>query len=304
MAVIARASTSGREPLALRPGVLAPLDHETRRSRARWLQADGVRVDVVDASPHRFTSRPDDDEQPDVLLLMLVAGDLTGTIDGERFSLPARSAAVLDLAQPLELRVDSDVAMFRMLVDRRLALAGRRDLGDGPVLLLERTALVRAAIGFAAGLLDGPEGTRDEEEDGVLGGAVVDLQRSLIDEARRQREDAVLDRPTVSRRQRIERFVMANLHDPSLTPTSIAHRLGVSVRTVHAAFADDGESLAAFIRARRVAEVQAELRGSRRLPDLQDVAERAGFGSRDRLSRAFNAVAGASARGWWQRHTA
>ncbi|WP_051570859.1 helix-turn-helix domain-containing protein [Cryptosporangium arvum] len=94
------------------------------------------------------------------------------------------------------------------------------------------------------------------------------------------------------------RLVDEHLGDPRLGVAFLASRLGVSVRTVHRAFAEGGESAAASIRRRRLEE------GARRLRDgtpVGVVAADLGFASASRFAEQFRARYGCPPSRWHER---
>ena len=83
------------------------------------------------------------------------------------------------------------------------------------------------------------------------------------------------------------------LTDPDLTPTTLARQLNVSVRTLHRAFATAGETLAAYIRRRRLEHARLELGASApRRPGLSEVAARYQFADGSHFIRVFKAQYG------------
>ncbi|MFJ9709128.1 helix-turn-helix domain-containing protein [Streptomyces sp. NPDC101234] len=65
--------------------------------------------------------------------------------------------------------------------------------------------------------------------------------------------------PPPSPRAAATAYADSRLRDPGLTPAAIARALNVSVRTLHRAFADDGETVMAQIRRRRLEGARREL---------------------------------------------
>lgn len=90
-------------------------------------------------------------------------------------------------------------------------------------------------------------------------------------------------------RARIVEHIERNLDDRDLTPPTIAEAFGVSLRWVHSAFNTPEESLARYIRRRRVDAVARTLRDERHAPRLSALALRFGFSGREQLARSFRA---------------
>ncbi|MEV1079492.1 helix-turn-helix domain-containing protein [Streptomyces sp. NPDC050211] len=83
---------------------------------------------------------------------------------------------------------------------------------------------------------------------------------------------------------------LANIHlaDPELSPAMLARQLNVSVRTLQRAFAATGESVAAYIRGRRLEEARLALTApSGRRPSVSELAAHWHFADSSHFIRAF-----------------
>lgn len=101
---------------------------------------------------------------------------------------------------------------------------------------------------------------------------------------------------------RIHAFIQLHLGDPELSPAAIAAAHHVSTRTLHALFQRQDETVAGWIRRRRVEAARRELADPR--PDarsLAAIAARCGFSSPSRFSQAFQAAYGMSPQAYRQR---
>ncbi|MFM9612104.1 helix-turn-helix domain-containing protein [Streptomyces niveiscabiei] len=96
---------------------------------------------------------------------------------------------------------------------------------------------------------------------------------------------------------RVNAFIDHNLGDPDLDPAAIAAHHHISVRTLHALFRHQGETVSASIRRRRLERCHADLThpGHRRRP-IAAVAARWGFLRPADFSRAFRAAYGLTPR--------
>ncbi|OLT20876.1 hypothetical protein BJF78_34915 [Pseudonocardia sp. CNS-139] len=121
----------------------------------------------------------------------------------------------------------------------------------------------------------------DERTTEVAVDVVLDLLRAAVEPhmpaARAARREAL--------RARARRYVRSNLRDPELGPVSIAAALAVSVRTLHGAFADSGESVAGLIRSARLARSREDL--VRSSDTIAEIAYRWGFSEPTHFSHAF-----------------
>ncbi|WP_166459297.1 helix-turn-helix domain-containing protein [Amycolatopsis pithecellobii] len=96
-------------------------------------------------------------------------------------------------------------------------------------------------------------------------------------------------------RARARRYIRAHLADPALGPEPIARELLASLRTLHAAFEDSGDTVASFIRRTRLARCREDLAdpsgGS-----VTEIAFRWGFSDATHFSQAFKREYGISPR--------
>jgi len=106
----------------------------------------------------------------------------------------------------------------------------------------------------------------------------------------------------------LKAYILANLADPDLTVSRVAAANYMSARTIQSIFASEGESVAAWIRARRVERACRELTD----PTLAHltvnaISARVGYKSPSHFGQVFNATLGmtpnayrsAVARGTW-----
>ncbi|MEV5084529.1 helix-turn-helix domain-containing protein [Streptomyces sp. NPDC056159] len=117
-------------------------------------------------------------------------------------------------------------------------------------------------------------------------GHCLDAEKKLTPQSRRQ-----------ALRVRICDFVEQHLGDPDLTPGAIAAAHGISVSHLHAVFADQDLTVAAWIRNRRLERCRRDLTDPLLLArPVQAVAAHWGFTSPAHFSRAFRAAYGMSPR--------
>ncbi|MFE6866153.1 helix-turn-helix domain-containing protein [Kitasatospora sp. NPDC057692] len=166
-------------------------------------------------------------------------------------------------------------------VDRVLATRMPAAGGIGAILAHHLHTLFREAPALGE-----PEGAR-------LGSATMHLAHALL----AQQMDAPAHLEPEARGAvllaRIEAFIGENLADPQLSPTSIAARHHVSVRTVHQLFRQRHETVSAMIRRRRLERCRSDLADPRlrRLP-VHEIAARNGLGDPAGFSRGFRRAYG------------
>ena len=188
-----------------------------------------------------------------------------------------------------------DVFMKRTLLfprERVLAVCPRlADVGTLPPLHANAGArlLARYLDALAteeSALTDGGEPTLGTATDVAL-----ELLRAAVEPGmpsdRAARRDA--------QRASVRRYIRMHLHDPRLTPESIARAHAMSLRALHALFEHTGESVAALVRRSRLARCRADLE----LPDtgsITEIAFRWGFGDAAHFSNAFKREFGVTPR--------
>ncbi|WAZ19198.1 helix-turn-helix domain-containing protein [Streptomyces cinnabarinus] len=124
-----------------------------------------------------------------------------------------------------------------------------------------------------------------------LGAIALDLAGACM----AQHLDAYDDLPAETRRQamlaRVNAFIDHNLTDPDLRPADIAAHHHISLRSLHTLFQEQGETVAASIRRRRLERCLTDLTDPRlhRRP-ISAIAARWGFLRPAEFSRAFRAA--------------
>jgi AraC family transcriptional regulator, positive regulator of tynA and feaB len=87
-------------------------------------------------------------------------------------------------------------------------------------------------------------------------------------------------------RAEIRRYVRTHLHDPTLSPASIARAYAMSVRALHALFEDAEESVAGLVRSERLHRCLEDLQRPN-AGSVTDIAFRWGFCDAAHFSRVF-----------------
>lgn len=224
-------------------------------------------------------------------LLLVVAGRERVRQGETAVELAAGDLFLWDGRAPIDFQVPTPLHKLTLLVPRdrmQRALArtggavpwGRLDGGRGVGALV---AGHLSALGRHAGDLDPADGPLAVE-------IVLDLLARLA---------APAARPAPGLAGRIADHVERHLDDPALTPTRLAAALGVTPRYLHMAFAETGETIAAHIRARRLARMRADLADPRLAGrSVTEIALAWGFSDPAHASRAFRRAYGTSPSGF------
>jgi len=92
----------------------------------------------------------------------------------------------------------------------------------------------------------------------------------------------------IARREQIRSYIETHLHDPGLTPGSVAAAVHLSPRRLHQLFEADGETVGAYILRRRLEEcARAMGDASQRSRTVTEIAFLHGFNNASHFGRVF-----------------
>jgi AraC-like DNA-binding protein len=121
--------------------------------------------------------------------------------------------------------------------------------------------------------------------------AALDIARAVLS----TRDDPQPQPQTASRLMAVRLHIDQNLHDPNLSPATIAKANAISLRTLHRLFESTDDSVSAVMRERRLSRCHADLqRGTDE--SVTAIAYRWGFRNMSFFSRLFRERYGVSAR--------
>jgi AraC family transcriptional regulator, positive regulator of tynA and feaB len=226
----------------------------------------------------------------DVFFLNLpLRGGSTVTQGGRVAHLDPGDFAVVDGSRPFELRFENDFDQVSLTLPHDMlaplladpeAMTARPVRGD--------SGLGAAAGGAVRGLAQGSEGI-DRELTRPVADRIVGLVALSLGSAKAARSGAeVLTQLAL---EEVER----SLADPTLSPTVVASRIGVSTRHLHQLFSARGPSFGRHVLARRLERCRQDLAD----PELAtlaigEIGWRNGFLDPSYLARAFRRAYGAS----------
>ncbi|MFF2078987.1 helix-turn-helix domain-containing protein [Kitasatospora sp. NPDC058162] len=113
--------------------------------------------------------------------------------------------------------------------------------------------------------------------------ALIELAGGVL----RQQADAAEPQLAPALARAAQNLADARLADPELSPTLLARELSVSVRTLHRAFAATDETVAGYIRRRRLEAARRELAAPQGRPAVSELAARWQFADSSHFIRAF-----------------
>ena len=214
-----------------------------------------------------------------LVMLMTLSGREMVSQGGEVAQLSPGSVVVWDSEQPAEFLVQ-DTLVKRSLFVPKTALAevgGRGALRTGAVLDVSAPAVT-----LLSRYLDSLSATLDALPLGALPAArnaTIELLAAALQDIR---SDDLCSGPGT--RSAAENFINHRLSDPELTPAVVARALGVSIRSLHRAFEDSGESVSGFIRTRRLTRARDDLLAGH---SVSQAARRWNFTDVSHFSRSF-----------------
>ncbi|MDU9002024.1 MULTISPECIES: helix-turn-helix domain-containing protein [Streptomyces] len=128
-----------------------------------------------------------------------------------------------------------------------------------------------------------------------LGTVAVDLATACLAQHLDTEDQLPAEVRTQALVQRIHTFIEHNLGDPELNPSAVAAHHHISVRTLHQLFHDQGESVRARIRRRRLEQCRSDLADpGLRARHVSAIAARWGFSGSVVFSRSFREAYGLS----------
>lgn len=262
----------------VRLGRVVAGEHESYNSRSEYLGAEGLLV---------FT--------------LLRQGYAQFVQDGRVAQLAPGDFCVYAADRPYELHFESEYELIGLLMPTQQLTGFGRHISGLTATRIESADETVAALGSTiAGL------------EGGLHGAPPAIRARLIDHARDMMETLSRHVVEVSGAVPNERARMLNdalmliddnLSDPGLTPARVAGDLFVSVRTLYSVFEDEGMSISATIRARRLARCCRDLADPALAGEsVAAIGVRWGFTSPSYFSTAFHTSTGMSPREYRQRY--
>ena len=275
---------------------LTPIDADTFRGRERRADVEEVTVLDVQASAHTAVRTAEHiAREPGrmIKLSTMIEGRGIFEQDGRTAVVDPGDVVVYDSHRPYSIAFASEMRMRVILFPHSYL--------DLPPASLARVTAVRfpadeglghvvnpflAELGASIVELDGPHASR------LVHSALDLLVTMLSDQVRRSRPEAGARGELVAR---VCEWVEARLADPELSPAAVAAAHHVSTRHLHALFAAEGLTVAAWIRARRLERIRRDLCDPLQADQaISTIARRYGMPDAAHVSRVFKAVYGVS----------
>jgi AraC-like DNA-binding protein len=212
---------------------------------------------------------------------------------GRRAELDERDLAVYDSGRPLRVRItagERPARLVRAQVPRTLVSHPERADRIVAVPLSGRSGVGALLTEFLVRLTT-DAGTYRPADVPRLGGITVDLLNALI--AHHADAEPPDDSSPRALLPGIKEYVWRHLHDPGLSPRSIAAAHHISVSYLHRLFQSQGMAVGAWIRGLRLERARRDL-GDPALDavPIRRIATRWGFNDHATFTRAFRAAYG------------
>lgn len=261
------------------------------RGRRRWIQDLALVEAACDpCQGMRGRRRAALTENAFLGVTVLRGGSETLVVGDATFDMRPGDAVAWRSDQPIRFQVHSPQAKQTLIVPLT-ALAemsgGKRQFGP---LLLDRTAPATELFTGYLALLARTMDRLSASEVRAARSAALEL---LIPAARRQvtAENGGAIEPPIAL---LQNWIEQRLLSGDVTALSIAAAHGMSVRGVYRVFEEAGETVGAFVRARRLARARRDLAAG--AGSIADVAVRWGFSDPSHFARAFRAEYGCAPR--------
>jgi AraC-like DNA-binding protein len=285
---------------------LAPMemssDHQARfGAHMRLLDLGAVQVWPTTFSPMRFRRTPSLIRQsdPELYHVTLVQHGALGVSQAGREAVHRRhDLYVIDSSLPFDAYVANDRQTIRGIgVEIPKALLRLPGVGVGELLGHQMSGRegIGALLAQFLTRLAADSGSHQPSDGPQLGQVVLDLLSALL--AHELRAEGCLAPETRQRglMLRIRAYIEQHLHDPGLTPGTIAAAHHISLSYLHRLFSGDGDgvTVSAWIRGRRLERARRDLGDTalRHIP-VHEIGARVGLNNPAVFSRVFRGAYG------------
>ncbi len=208
---------------------------------------------------------------------------------GRELALTAGDVVLWDGLQPTEVEIVESFYKRTLLFPRERALAVCPRLAEPDTLpSLEGSGPARLLVRYMNALAAELPGL-DAAAGAAAANAALELLRAAVEPSVPTSRSAT----RAAMRSEIRRYIQNHLHDPVLSPASIARAYAMSVRALHALFEEGDSSVAGLVRTERLARCLEDLQRPN-TGSVTDIAFRWGFCDAAHFSRVFKRTFGAT----------
>ncbi|HWX95086.1 MAG TPA: helix-turn-helix domain-containing protein [Terriglobales bacterium] len=255
----------------------------------------GLRLTRFSSSSLSFWKRPADTVHPDTRMCIVItqmSGVRRYLQNGVEILLEPGDSTVIDAGQPWSSTCSTDCVRLYLRVPRWM-MENRLQMREIPLArgIRGKTGIGAALSRLSQSLYDEAELMKEEESADALD-AYLDLLAACIGRC----QTPLYSRPAL--RERIHRFIEANISEPTLGPGKVASAVGISVRHLHRLFSISGSTtLGDYVRVRRLEQCRTDLANPRlREKKITEIAFFWGFSDSAHFSHSFRKQFGVSPR--------
>jgi AraC-like DNA-binding protein len=281
---------------------LLALDMETDRpgdftARMRNRTRAGIHLAEIEASGHEARRGPEKvvGDAGALVLCHVRAGEGVVIQDGRQAMLTPGDFAFYDTTRPVQIVVPDGFRILFLKFPQPLAAVSRGALRDLVAERIPRRSGLGPAVGALLAELNEAVDTLPAEVQGRSLRSAVDLAATMI----RHELLGAAGADALGRKRRqfekIAAYIEENLAEPELSPARIAAENFVSLRQLHAVFADSGATVGSWIRRRRLERSARDLADPRMATvPVGVICLRNGFRNQPYFSQIFKEWSGQS----------
>lgn len=271
-------------------------DHpESFTARMRNRTRGGIHLAEIEASGHaarRGAERVAADAGS-LVLCHVLSGEGYIIQDGRQAQLGPGDFGFYQTGRPVEIVVPTGFNILFLKFPQSLVTLSSLQIADLVAERLDsRSGLAPAMAGLLGGL-NSVVDTLSPELQMLTFHNAVDLTSTMM---RHELALTASPEPAGQKRVRFESiasYIDAHLHDPDLSPSRIAAANFVSLRYLHAIFAESGETVGSWMRTRRLDRCARDLRDPRRADvPVSVLSHRNGFKNQSYFSQLFKEAMG------------
>ncbi|MEV5100050.1 AraC family transcriptional regulator [Streptomyces rochei] len=288
-----------------RPSDMSSTHHEDFQAELLMMELGPVKVWPASTSPTRYRLSPRQSRQarPDLYhLTLLLDRGLALEYAGSTHTFAPRDLHMVDDSHPYDLQPldeKADALVTGVGVDFPKTLLPLPERQVRPLLghgLSGREGMGAILAGHLTGLAQQAKALKPCDAT-ALGSVVIDLVAAWLAQISGANTASARETHRQSLLRQIEAFICQNLHDPELSPRTIAAAHHISVSYLHRIFERQkhAETVAASIRQQRLKGARHDLENPTMLTTpIHTIGERNGFPRACDFSRAFKAAYGIS----------
>ncbi|MFO1321741.1 MAG: helix-turn-helix domain-containing protein [Burkholderiales bacterium] len=222
---------------------------------------------------------------PDLLAIILTAGEGRLRADSREITLSRGAVAVVPLTAAVEFSFPTRFSLVGLTLSQgRLPATRQAEPGFGPILIPSTQGAAPLFVSFATAFAQFHEDLSSLENNRSAD-TLIDLLNAAL-------RPHIGERPRSSRdlhhRERIEKLVARELHNPALDIPFIARNVGLSTRHVHRLFAQDSAPLMRQVLGQRLDSCYQEIAAAANpARAIGEIAYSRGFNNQAHFSRAF-----------------